>query len=239
MTEGERDARDGHVERQRVLVVDDEPSVREVLADYLALDGFDVMQAATGTEAVRLAETAPPDLVILDLMLPGVDGLEVCRRLRERSAIPILMLTARSEEADRIEGFRVGTDDYVTKPFSPREILLRVHAILRRTMATHGPAIVDAGALRAGALVIYPQRREVLRDGAPVDLTAKEFDLLYFLARHPHQVFNREQLLLSVWDFAYAGDASTVTVHIRRLREKVEIGPRPTATRQDGLGRGL
>jgi DNA-binding response OmpR family regulator len=225
MSETERDPHDTRDDRRRVLVVDDEASVREVLADYLALDGFDVLGAATGAEALRLAETTTLDLIILDLMLPGVDGLEVCRRLRERTAIPILMLSARGEEADRVEGFRVGGDDYVTKPFSPREILLRVHAILRRTMATHGPAMVTEGALRVGGLVIFPQRREVLRDGVPVELTAKEFDLLHFLARHPHQVFNREQLLLSVWDYAYAGDASTVTVHIRRLREKIETDP--------------
>jgi two-component system, OmpR family, response regulator ResD len=222
MSEGEQSER---TERMRVLVVDDEPSVREVLADYLALDGFDVVQAETGMEALRLVESTSLDFVILDLMLPGVDGLEICRRLRERTATPVLMLTARGEEADRIEGFRAGTDDYVTKPFSPREILLRVHAILRRTMATQGPALAYEGALRAGALVIYPQRREVLRDGDVVDVTAKEFDLLYFLARHPHQVFNREQLMHSVWDYAYAGDSSTVTVHIRRLREKIEAEP--------------
>jgi DNA-binding response OmpR family regulator len=212
-------------ERQRVLVVDDEPSVREVLGEYLTLDGFDVLMAATGLEALRLAESSPPDLVILDLMLPGVDGLEVCRRLRAQTAVPILMLTARGEEADRIEGFRAGTDDYVAKPFSPREVLLRVHAILRRAVATRGPAMLFDGTLRVGELVIRPQLRDVLRDGAPVELTAKEFDLLYFLARHPHQVFNREQLLTSVWDYAYVGDASTVTVHIRRLREKIEADP--------------
>jgi DNA-binding response OmpR family regulator len=211
--------------RRRVLVVDDEANIREVLSQYLALDGYVVAQAADGAEALRLAQSAPPDLIILDLMLPGIDGLEVCRRLRASSAVPILMLTARSDEADKIEGFRAGSDDYVTKPFSPREVLLRVQAIMRRIAATSVPAMVLDDTLHVGALVIRPQLRQAARDGTPLELTAKEFDLLYFLARHPRQVFTRQQLLAHVWDYAYYGDASTVTVHIRRLREKVELDP--------------
>ena len=215
----------GEAARRRVLVVDDETSVREVLGQYLHLDGYAVLEAADGIEALRVAEREPPDLVILDLMLPGMDGLEVCRRLRERSAVPILMLTARGDEMDKLEGFRAGTDDYVTKPFSPREVMMRVQAIMRRLDATSVPAMVLADTLRVGSLVIRPKLRQAERDGEPLDLTAKEFDLLQFLASHPRQVFTRTQLLTTIWDFAYAGDPSTVTVHMRRLREKVERDP--------------
>jgi DNA-binding response OmpR family regulator len=212
-------------QRRRVLVVDDEASIREVLAQYLRLDGFDVLLAADGVEALRLAEARPPDLIVLDLMLPGMDGIEVCRRLRAVSAVPILMLTARSEEMDKLAGFAVGADDYVTKPFSPREVVMRVQAIMRRLEATSVPAMVLDNTLRVGNLVIMPGLRTVERDGAAVELTAKEFDLLHFLAAHPKQVFTRQQLLDRVWDIGYYGDASTVTVHIRRLREKVEQDP--------------
>lgn len=211
--------------RWRVLVVDDEASLREVVAQYLALDGFTVLQAGDGPEALRLAEAQPPDLVVLDLMLPGVDGTEVCRRLRTRSAVPIVMLTARGEEADKLSGFDLGADDYVTKPFSPRELVMRIRAILRRVEATQVPAMVLDDSLHFGALVIHTQLRRVLRDGVPLEVTAKEFDLLHFLASHPNQVFSRQQLLDHVWDIGYFGDASTITVHIRRLREKVELDP--------------
>lgn len=211
--------------RRRILVVDDEASIREVLGQYLAREGYAVLDAADGMEALRLARATPPDVVILDLMLPGIDGLEVCRRLRAASAVPILLLTARGDEADKIEGFRAGSDDYVTKPFSPREVVLRVQAILRRLDATSVPAMVLDGTLRIGSLVVQPQMRQATRDGASLDLTAKEFDLLAFLARHPRQVFSRQQLLEHVWGFDYYGDATTVTVHIRRLREKVEVDP--------------
>ena len=211
--------------RRRVLVVDDEASVREVLAQYLLLEGYQALTAADGAEALRLAADQPPDLVVLDLMLPGVDGLEVCRRLRASSAVPILMLTARSDELDKIAGFATGADDYVTKPFSPREVVMRVQAIMRRLEATTAPAMILDDMLRVGQLVIKPRLRLVERDGMALDLTAKEFDLLHFLAAHPRQVFTRQQLLDRVWDIGYFGDASTVTVHIRRLREKVERDP--------------
>lgn len=211
--------------RRRVLVVDDEASVREVLAQYLQLEGYQVLVAADGPEALRLAETRPPDLVVLDLMLPGVDGLEVCRRLRASSAVPILMLTARGEEPDKLAGFAIGADDYVTKPFSPREVVMRVQAIMRRLEATTAPAMVLDDTVRVGQLVIKPRLRVVERDGISLELTAKEFDLLHFLAGRPKQVFTRQQLLDQVWDIGYYGDASTVTVHIRRLREKVERDP--------------
>jgi DNA-binding response OmpR family regulator len=211
--------------RRRILVVDDEASIREVLTQYLELEGFTVLQAADGVEALRSAEAQPPDLVVLDLMLPGMDGLEVCRRLRATSAVPILMLTARSDETDKLAGFAVGTDDYVTKPFSPREVVVRVQAIMRRIEATSVPAMVLDDTLHLGNLTIRPQLRYVEREGTPIELTAKEFDLLHFLATHPKQVFTRQQLLDNVWDYGYYGDASTVTVHIRRLREKVELDP--------------
>jgi DNA-binding response OmpR family regulator len=225
MTEAGADEGGDASQRRRVLVVDDEASIREVLAQYLRLDGFDVLLAADGVEALRLAEARPPDLIVLDLMLPGMDGIEVCRRLRAVSAVPILMLTARSEEMDKLAGFAVGADDYVTKPFSPREVVMRVQAIMRRLEATSVPAMVLDNTLRVGNLVIMPGLRTVERDGAAVELTAKEFDLLHFLAAHPKQVFTRQQLLDRVWDIGYYGDASTVTVHIRRLREKVEQDP--------------
>lgn len=211
--------------QRRVLIVDDEPSISEVLGQYLQVEGFAVMQASDGLEALEMARRMAPDLVILDLMLPGIDGLEVCRRLRATSAAPILMLTARGDEFDKLAGFRAGTDDYVTKPFSPREVMMRVQAIMRRLEATSVPAMVHDGALRIGDLVILPALRQVERDGATLELTAKEFDLLHFLAKHPRQVFTRQQLLDRVWDYEYFGDASTVTVHIRRLREKVELDP--------------
>lgn len=219
----ERAPAEASAPRRRVLVVEDEATIREVIAQYLELDGFAVLQAGDGIEALRLAGTQPPDLVILDLMLPGIDGLEVCRRLRAQSAVPIIMLTARGEETDKLTGFDLGADDYVTKPFSPRELVVRVRAIMRRMEATGVPAMVLDGALRIGALAIQPELRRVERDGAPIETTAKEFDLLYFLASHPNQVFARQQLLDHVWDYGYYGDPSTVTVHIRRLREKVEV----------------
>lgn len=211
------------IARRRILVVDDESSIREVLAHYLEAAGFAVIEAPDGATALRLSDASPPDLVVLDLMLPGIDGMEVCRRLRAQSAIPILMLTAKTEEADKLAGFGIGADDYVTKPFSPREVVVRVQALLRRVEALSVPAMVLDDTLRIGDLVIRPQLRQVEREGASLDLTAKEFDLLRFLAEHPRQVFSRQQLLDQVWDIGYYGDASTVTVHICRLREKLEV----------------
>ena len=203
-----------------VLVVDDEPMVREVLARYLAADGYAVDLAADGEEAIARFEAAMPDLVLLDLMLPKVDGYEVFRRIRERSTTPVIMLTARGEETDRIVGLDLGADDYVTKPFSPREVVARVRAVLRRT----GPAS-EGGPVAVGDLEIDPERREVRLRGDLVRLTRKEFDLLHHLAASPGVVFTRTQLLEDVWDFAWDGDSSTVTVHVRRLREKIEDDP--------------
>ncbi len=213
----------GDAVARRILVVDDESSIREVLAHYLEAAGFTVIGAPDGATALRLAAASPPDLVVLDLMLPGIDGMEVCRRLRANSAMPILMLTAKTEEEDKLAGFGIGADDYVTKPFSPREVVVRVQALLRRVEALNVPAMVLDDTLRVGDLVIRPQLRQAERGGALLDLTAKEFDLLRFLAAHPRQVFSRQQLLDQVWDIGYYGDTSTVTVAICRLREKLEV----------------
>ncbi len=210
--------------RALVLVVDDEPMVTEVVGRYLEREGFAVAVAGDGEEALRLAREQPPDLVVLDLMLPKLGGLEVCRALRRESRVPIIMLTAKGEETDRILGFELGADDYVVKPFSPGELVARVKAVLRRVAPAEN-AEPTGNAIVIGDLRVNPITREVVVRGVPVTLTAKEFDLLYFLASHPGQVFTREQLMHQVWDFAYAGDASTVTVHVRRLREKIEANP--------------
>jgi DNA-binding response OmpR family regulator len=218
-------SRDVDSQQRRVLIVDDEETVREVVGQYLELEGYLIVQASTGLEALRLAEKTPPDLVILDLTLPGIDGLEICRRLRIVSAVPILMLTARAEDAEKLEGFEAGADDYITKPFNPRELVVRVQAIMRRVEALSIPAMVFDGDLHFGDMIIRSRIRQVERNGILVELTAKEYDLLNFLASHPRQVFTREQLLQHVWDYDYYGEDSTVTVHIRRLREKVEANP--------------
>jgi two-component system response regulator ResD len=204
---------------KRVLVVDDDPTVAEVVAGYLDRAGFTVDLAADGPTAVARAAAVRPDLVVLDLMLPGLDGLEVCRRIRERGPLPVIMLTARGDEDDRILGLEVGADDYVTKPFSPRELVLRVESVLRRA------APPDAGPwLRAGVLALDPSARRATRDGAELALTIREFDLLAFFLRHPGRVVGREELMHRVWGWEF-GDLSTVTVHVRRLREKVEDDP--------------
>ncbi len=206
----------------RVLVVDDEPMVRDVLARYLEKEGFGVETAEDGEGALAMYEATGPDLVLLDLMLPKLDGLEVFRRIRERSPTPVIMLTAKGEETDRVVGLELGADDYVTKPFSPREVIARVRAVLRRT----APKAATAGeVLRFDGLEIDGRRREVRRDGEVVRLTRKEFDLLHLLASNPGRAFTRAELLEEVWDFAWDGDTATVTVHVRRLREKIEEDP--------------
>jgi two-component system response regulator ResD len=210
----------------RVLVVDDEPIVREVLSRYLSRAGFEVSSAADGQAALDAFEARRPELVVLDLMLPRVDGLEVFRRIRESDGAAVIMLTARGEETDRIVGLELGADDYVAKPFSPREVVARVQAVLRRTQgvapAGHGSS---QDVMRFGDLEIDPRTRDVRVGGRRVELTPKEFDLLRFMASSPRAVFSRIRLLDEVWDVAFAGDPSTVTVHIRRLREKIEADP--------------
>jgi DNA-binding response OmpR family regulator len=204
-----------------VLVVDDEPIVREVVVRYLRREGYTTLEADDGDRARALLEGESPDLVVLDLMLPGTDGLELCRWIRSRSELPVIMLTARGEEADRIVGLELGADDYVTKPFSPRELAARVRTVLRRA----GPAPAGAERLTFDDLELDAETREVRRDGAELKLTAKEFDLLWFLASNPRKVFSRDQLMSRVWGYEAALDTGTVTVHIRRLREKVEATP--------------
>jgi DNA-binding response OmpR family regulator len=204
-----------------VLVVDDEPIVRDVVLRYLERDGFRTLEAGDGDTARRLLETESPGLVILDIMLPGVDGLELCRWIRARSDLPVILLTARGEEADRIVGLELGADDYVTKPFSPRELAARVKTVLRRST----PDVGKAERLSFDELDLDARTREVTCRGEPLRLTAREFDLLWFLASHPKQVFSRDQLMDRVWGYEAALDTGTVTVHVRRLREKIEADP--------------
>ncbi|TQL67830.1 DNA-binding response OmpR family regulator [Nocardioides albertanoniae] len=205
----------------RVLVVDDDLTVREVLASYLRAGGHDVVETGDGEQALREMRAAPADIVVLDLMLPGIDGLEVCRRLRQASDVPIIMLTALGSEADRIVGLELGADDYVGKPFSPRELVLRIDSVLRRT-GHSGP--VEQGVVSDGSLVVDADRRVATRSGVELALTTREFDLLHYLVAHPGKAFTREDLLEHVWGWTI-GDRSTVTVHVRRLREKVEHDP--------------
>ena len=206
----------------RVLVVDDDLTVRDVVRRYLERDGHTVTVAGDGETALRLAAGAEPDLVVLDLMLPGIDGLEVCRRLREHSAVPVVMLTALGEESDRIAGLQLGADDYVTKPFSPAELALRVGSVLRRSRTARAPA--QAEVLTDGDLSVDVRARRAVRRGGELPLTGRELDLLVFLLRHPGQAYTRAELLEQVWGWSF-GDHSTVTVHVRRLREKVEEEP--------------
>ena len=208
----------------RILVVEDEAIVAEVVERFLRREGYDTMVVADGKQALSAVNRFLPDLIVLDLMLPEIDGLEVCRQVRSHSETPIIMLTARGEETDKVLGLGLGADDYVTKPFSPRELSARVQAVLRRFKSRNTPGN-DAETLRFGQLRISSRTRVVEREGVDLRLTAREFDLLLFLARHAGQVFSREQLMDAVWDFDFAGDPGTVTVHMRRLREKVEEDP--------------
>jgi two-component system response regulator ResD len=204
-----------------VLVVDDEPIVREVVVGYLEREGFRTQEAADGNRAKEIIESHPPSIVLLDVMLPGTDGLELCRWIRSRSKLPVIMLTARGEESDRIVGLELGADDYVTKPFSPRELAARVRTVLRRA-ETSTPA---EERLEYDGLVLDAWTREVSRKGESVRLTAKEFDLIWFLASHPRRVFSRDDLMRRVWGYSAALDTGTLTVHVRRLREKLEADP--------------
>jgi DNA-binding response OmpR family regulator len=205
----------------KVLVVDDDLTVRDVVRRYLELAGHQVALADNGEDALAWVAEHRPDLVVLDLMLPGIDGLEVCRRLRRTSAVPVVMLTALGEEENRIAGLQLGADDYVTKPFSPRELALRVSSVLRRTGAAATPAL---GEITDGDLRLDVAARRATLAGAELSLTTREFDLLVFLMSHPGEAFTREQLLERVWGWDF-GDQSTVTVHVRRLREKIERTP--------------
>jgi DNA-binding response OmpR family regulator len=206
-----------------VLVVDDEPTIVEIVGRYMERAGYETYGAADGPAALRLAEQHRPDLVVLDLMLPGIDGLEVMRQLHERSGPPIavILLTARGEESDRLVGLRHGADDYVVKPFSPAELVARVDAVLRRV----SPVTDEAPAIERGPLRVEPATRRVFLDGEEVALTQREFDLLAYLAEHAGQVFSRDQLMEAVWGGPHFNDTSTVTVHVRRLRAKLGDDP--------------
>jgi two-component system response regulator VicR len=221
-----------------IVVADDERNITDVCRRYLEREGNTVWVAENGEEAIRLWREHRPDLLVLDLMMPKVDGLEVCDTIRQTDDTPIIMLTARGEEADRLLGLTMGADDYMTKPFSPRELVLRVNNILRRmgwkNDAAAGERDVGSKALEEAdgekaihyeGLSIFPQERRVTVQQVDIELTVTEFDLLYLLATYPGKVFSRSQLLNQVWDIAYDGDTTTVTVHVRRLREKIEPNP--------------
>jgi DNA-binding response OmpR family regulator len=209
--------------RGSVLVVDDEPTIAEVVSRYLERAGYRTQVAADGVEALAAVASDRPDLVVLDLMLPGIDGLEVMRRMREQGSerIATILLTAKGEESDRVVGLRLGADDYVVKPFSPAELVARVDAVLRRIDTSPG----RSQPLRCSDLTIDPTSRRVHVRGEEVQLTQREFDVLLFLARHPGQVFSRNQLMDAIWQYSFYSDTSTVTVHIRRLRAKIEVDP--------------
>ena len=222
--------------QRRILVVDDDPTVLEIVCRYLRAAGFVVDEAPDGLSALSLAEEKRPDLVVLDRMLPLLDGIEVCRRVRSTWAIPVIMLTALNQEDDRIDGLEAGADDYLAKPFSPRELVLRVQAVLRRTGQAAAQAAAQsagqgesssglpAAPLAVGDFTLDTAAHELRLRGTPLVLTVREFDLLSYLIRHPHTVLGREDLLRSVWGWEF-GDLSTVTVHVRRLREKIEADP--------------
>jgi DNA-binding response OmpR family regulator len=206
-----------------VLVVEDEPSLASTLSYNLRKNGFDVLAASDGVAGLQEARRAKPDVIVLDLMLPKMDGLEVCRRIRAESDVPILILTAKSEELDKVVGLEVGADDYLTKPFGMRELMARVRALLRR--AGHRAQAEDATRIVAGDLELDVRGRTVRRSGTDVALKPKEFDLLFFLAKNAGQVFTREQLLEQVWGYEFFGGSRTVDVHVRWLREKLEAEP--------------
>jgi len=210
-----------------ILVVEDDPAILETVSYNLRREGHEVVTATDGQAGLRLARESDPDLIVLDLMLPRMSGIDVCRVVRAERAVPIIMLTARDEEADKLVGLEAGADDYITKPFSMRELMARVHAQLRRDRLSRTAAAPSAGGvtLTAGAITLDTVAHEVRRDGAVVSLRPKEFDLLEYLMRHPGQALSREQILEGVWGYSYPGETRTVDVHIRWLREKLEAEP--------------
>jgi len=209
---------------RKVLLVEDNADLAFGLRTSLEVEGYDVVVAPTGPDGLESVRRDAPDLVVLDLMLPGMSGYDVLRTIRrEGFDMPVLVVSAKSEEVDKVQGFRLGADDYVVKPFSPRELVARIKTVLRRSQT--GPSPAMGGVLRFDGCAINPESRSVTTDSGPVQLTGKEFDLLFFLASNPGRVFTRDQLMDQVWDFTYAGDVSTVTVHIRRLRKKLEADP--------------
>ncbi len=221
-----------------VLLVEDEATLVQTIAYTLRREGYTVVTAGDGQTALTLAREARPDVVVLDLMLPGLDGFEVCRRLRAESAVPILILSARDTEIDRVVGLEIGADDYLTKPFSLRELLARIRALLRRVRMLAEIPAAETPPLRVGDLTIDPAGRRVWRNDQELQLKPREFDLLLFLARHRGQVFSREQLLDRVWGYEYAVDSRTVDVHVRWLRAKIEDDPRTPRRLQTVRGVG-
>jgi DNA-binding response OmpR family regulator len=224
------------VDRKRILIVDDERELRTMLRSYLEAQGYETMEASDGARGLEVLAATPPDLVILDVGLPGIDGFETLRQIRLRSTVPVIMLTARTEEVDRVVGLTVGADDYVTKPFSPRELSARITAILRRSTMT-SQAVDETEVLRFAGLVIDPARREVVRDGVPVEMSTLEFDLLAALAASPGRVFTREQLMKRVWGWDYFGVDRVVDVHVVNIRRA--LGDDPADPKFIGTVRGV
>ena len=220
------------MDRGTIVVVDDEPAIADLVDLYLRRDGFRVVQAATGEDALRVVGHERPRLVVLDVGLPDIDGLEVCRRLRAVSSIPVIFLTARDTEIDRVLGLELGADDYVTKPFSAPELVARVRAVLRRTEGGAGSAAAEI--VQAGAVTIDAGRREVRVNGEPVSFTTKEFDLLRFLAERPGRALSRQQILDGVWGYDWYGDVRTVDVHVAQVRKKVDGALRIESVRSIG-----
>ncbi len=211
------------IPKSYILVVDDEDTIREVVGRYLEREGYSVREAADGYKALDIIQHDPPALIVLDLMLPGIDGLTLTQHLRQDRQIPIIMLTAKGETSDRIRGLDIGADDYITKPFSPQELVSRIRAVLRRIEDTAASNAQQP--IHIGEITIDPVARNVELNGQAVSLTVKEFDLLWYFAQHQEQVFTRAQLLADIWGDELYTDPSTVTVHIRRLREKIEVHP--------------
>lgn len=209
----------------KVLVVDDEKLLVKGIKFNLENEGYQVDTCHDGMTAVQMARENGYDIILLDLMMPSMDGLEACQQIRGFSTVPIIMLTARSEDADKLLGFESGADDYITKPFNILELKARIRALLRRASMPATPSAPDTGVIAKGHITLDPKRRSVKRDGVPVDLTAKEFDLAELLMRNPGRVYSRDSLLNLIWGYEYQGDGRTVDVHIRRLREKLEITP--------------
>lgn len=210
---------------QTVLVVDDEQNIVNIIAFNLKKEGYEVLTAGDGEEAVEIVEKHQPDLILLDIMMPKMDGYEACRKIREKYNMPIIMLTARAEELDKVLGLEMGADDYVTKPFGTRELIARVKANLRRSVVKNEPAVEKGNVLKFGKLEIDLDKFEARKDGKVLELTYREFELLKFLAQNLRQVFSRETLLEKVWGYEYYGDVRTVDVTVRRLREKIEDNP--------------
>ena len=212
---------------KKVLIIEDEQPIVDILKFNLSKEGYDTLEALDGVTGLNLALSEEPNLVLLDVMLPGMDGFEVCRKIRERSAVPIIMLTAREEEVDKVMGLELGADDYMTKPFTVRELTARVKANLRRTSIDTAPkpSENESTIITSGDLVINVERYEVSKNDTVLEITLREFELLKFLATQPEKIFTREKLLENVWGYEYYGDVRTVDVTVRRLREKIEDDP--------------